>query len=446
MNSRRFLGSLCAGLAVACAGKSLTVDDDPASPSTDGNSSDGSSGGSATNASGGSDATSASGGSSATNASGGTDATNASGGSSATNASGGSSATNASGGTDATSGSTGGNGAAALPCDLLEADGHPCVAAHSTVRRLRSAYDGPLYQLCLEGPSWPCAFDTLDIGTVSGGYADATAQDEFCADHSCTIATIYDQSGQGNHLEPAPPSTVNPNPGSPAPATRLPVTIDGHEAYGILIRPGNGYRAGCNGCTTPIGQGMPVGDEPQTIYMVTSQHDLIDGCCFDYGNAETSTNNDGNGTAEALNFSHGVIWGTGSGEGPWVMADLENGLYPGWENNQDHNISTNTSLLHDFVTAVLVGDTAETNDGKGRFALYGGDAQAGSLKTMWDGIRPVKPGYVPMLKQGSIILGIAGDNSNGGGGRFYEGVIATGAASKATLDALQAAIVAAGYE
>ena len=50
-----------------------------------------------------------------------------------------------------------------------------------------------------------------------------------------------------------------------------------------------------------------------------------------------------------------------------------------------------------------------------------------------------------MLKQGSIILGIGGDNSNGGGGRFYEGVVVTGAASTQTLDALQAAIVAAGY-
>jgi hypothetical protein len=191
---------------------------------------------------------------------------------------------------------------------------------------------------------------------------------------------------------------------------------------------------------------MPVGDEPQTIYMVTSQHDLIDGCCFDYGNAEVSTDNDGNGTVEAVYFGQGVIWGNGSGDGPWVMADLENGLYPGWEHNQDQNISTNTTLAHDFVTAVLVGDTAEKNNGEGRFALYGGDAQSGELKTMWDGVRPNKPGYAPMMKRGSIVLGIAGDNSNGAGGRFYEGVIASGAASQAALEALQAAIVAAGYE
>jgi hypothetical protein len=127
------------------------------------------------------------------------------------------------------------------------------------------------------------------------------------------------------------------------------------------------------------------------------------------------------------------------------MADLENGLFAGWENNQDRNISTNTPLEHDFVTAVMVGDTADKNAGKGRFALYGGDATSGPLQTMYDGIRPVSPGYVPMQKQGSVILSVAGDNSDGDGGRFYEGVMANGAASKETVDALQAAIVLAGY-
>jgi hypothetical protein len=93
-----------------------------------------------------------------------------------------------------------------------------------------------------------------------------------------------------------------------------------------------------------------------------------------------------------------------------------------------------------------VGDTAEKNDGQGRFALYGGDAQGGTLTTMYDGIRPERPGYVPMQKQGSLILGIGSDNCNGGGGRFYEGAIVTGAASQETLDAVQASITAAGYE
>jgi hypothetical protein len=256
---------------------------------------------------------------------------------------------------------------------------------------------------------------------------------------------IYDQSGMGNDLEPAPGGGADPTDDPPADAADLPVTINGHDVYGIRIRPGMGYRTGCNDCNIRRGNGTALGDEPQTMYMVTSDQDLVDGCCFNYGNAETTQNDDGNGTMETIYFGYGVIWGSGSGEGPWVMADLENGLYAGWENGQDQNISTNLPLQHEFVTAVVVGDTADKNDGQGRFALYGGDATTGTLQTMYDGIRPEKPGYVPMQKQGSIELGIGGDNSSGAGGRYYEGCMANGVADQATLDALQEAIVAARY-
>jgi hypothetical protein len=286
----------------------------------------------------------------------------------------------------------------------------------------------------------------LDVGTVDG-YADAAAQDAYCEGGGCTIKIIFDQSGQGHHLTIAPPGSAKDTWGLPANAENLPVLINGRSVYGILIRPEQGYRAGCNQCEFPPGgpNGTAVDDEPQTEYMDSSQENLINGCCFNSGNAETTANNDGNGTMEAVYLGMGVIWGTGVGEGPWVMADLENGLYPGWENGQDRNISTNTPLRYDFVTAVVVGDTADKNQGRGRFALYGGDAQSGELTTMYDGIRPEKPGYVPMQKQGSIILGIGGDNSDGDGGRFYEGVMANGAATKATMDALQETIVLAGY-
>ncbi len=189
------------------------------------------------------------------------------------------------------------------------------------------------------------------------------------------------------------------------------------------------------------------------MYMVTSQKNLVDGCCFDYGNAETSSNDDGNGTMETVYFGAGVIWGTGYGgkPGPWVMADLENGLYAGWENGQNQNISTNKPLKFDFVTAIVLGDTKDKNNGKGRFAIYGADATGadatyGKLTNMYDGIRPEKHGYVPMRKQGSLILGTGGDNSDADGGQFYEGAVAIGpVVSKDTLDALQAAIVATKY-
>ncbi|MBN2716247.1 MAG: hypothetical protein JXX14_10360 [Deltaproteobacteria bacterium] len=338
-----------------------------------------------------------------------------------------------------------------LPCDVFEAAGVSCVAAHSTVRVLRAAYTGPLYELC-KGTANPgpdsCQGEKLDIGAVNG-YANATSHAAFCQGSQCTITKVYDQAphagGPPNDLEPAPKGGAKMSPDRPANATDLPVTINGHQVYGLRLLPGVGYRAGCNDCTIPVGTDLATGDEPQTIYMITSQYDTANGCCFDYGNAETSCNNDHNGTAEALYFGHGVIWGTGSGEGPWVMADLEDGLYAGWENAQDQGISTNVSAQYDFVTAIMVGDTADKNDGKGRFALYAGDAQTGPINEMYDGIRPEKVGYVPMQKQGSLVLGIAGDNSNGGAGRFYEAAIVNAPLDKSVLDNLQSAIVQARY-
>ena len=64
---------------------------------------------------------------------------------------------------------------------------------------------------------------------------------------------------------------------------------------------------------------------------------------------------------------------------------------------------------------------------------------------MYDGIRPNYGGYVPMKKQGSIILGIGGDNSDSDGGPWFEGVMASGAATLTTVNAVQANIVAARY-
>ena len=50
-----------------------------------------------------------------------------------------------------------------------------------------------------------------------------------------------------------------------------------------------------------------------------------------------------------------------------------------------------------------------------------------------------------MKKQGAIILGIGGDNSNGSVGTFYEGAMVSGYTSDETDAAVQANIVAAGY-
>ncbi len=95
------------------------------------------------------------------------------------------------------------------PCDIYAAAGDPCVAAHSTTRALYASYNGPLYQVLRQSDG-----KTLDIGVVqpvaspvsdAGGYADAAAQDKFCANTYCWITTIYDQSPKHNDLIQAAP-------------------------------------------------------------------------------------------------------------------------------------------------------------------------------------------------------------------------------------------------
>jgi len=50
-----------------------------------------------------------------------------------------------------------------------------------------------------------------------------------------------------------------------------------------------------------------------------------------------------------------------------------------------------------------------------------------------------------MSKEGAIVLGIGGDNSNGAAGTFYEGAMTSGYPSDATENAVQANLVAAKY-
>jgi hypothetical protein len=308
------------------------------------------------------------------------------------------------------------------PCDIYATGGTPCVAAHSTVRALYGTYKGPLYQVRRQSDN-----KTKDIGVLTpGGFANAAAQDSFLAGTSGTISIIYDQSGKNNHLKKAPGGGYVPTADNEAVAQALSLYVGGHKVYGVHIVPGTGYR---NDTTS----GIATGDQPESEYMVTSGNFYNNRCCFDYGNAETDNHDDGNGTMEAIYFGNNKQWGYGSGNGPWVMADLENGLWAGATTPNNNN----TPVTNTFVTAMVIGRS-------GTFALKAGNAQSGTLKTMWDGTRPNNT-YNPMKKQGAIILGIGGDNSNSGQGNFFEGAMASGASSNATDSAVQANIVAAGY-
>ena len=318
--------------------------------------------------------------------------------------------------------------AGSLPCDLYAAGGTPCVAAHSTTRALYSSYNGPLYQVRRARDN-----ATRDVGVLSqGGVANAAAQDSFCSGTTCLITVIYDQSGRNNRLTQAPPGGFSgPAAGgydNLANATAAPITVAGHKAYGVFVAPGTGYR---NNSTN----GVAKGDQPEGMYAVLDGTHYNGGCCFDYGNAETNSRDNGNGTMEAIYFGNIKVWGYGSGNGPWIMADLENGLFSGY--NQRYNAG-DPSISHRYLTAVVKG-------GPNRWAIRGGNAQSGSLSTFYNGVRPNVPGYNPMKKEGAIILGIGGDNSHGAAGTFYEGVMTSGYPSDATENSVQANITAAGY-
>ncbi|WP_319019248.1 arabinofuranosidase catalytic domain-containing protein [Microbispora sitophila] len=315
------------------------------------------------------------------------------------------------------------------PCDIYAAGGTPCVAAHSTTRALYANYNGPLYQVRRSSDN-----TTRDIGVLSpGGAANAAAQDSFCANTTCLITIIYDQSGRNNRLTQAPPGGFSgPAPGgydNLATATKAPTTVYGHKAYGVYVDPGVGYR---NNATN----GVAKGDQPEGMYAVFDGTHYNGGCCFDYGNAETNSRDNGNGTMEAIYFGNIKVWGYGTGNGPWVMADLENGLFSGV--NPGYN-ANDPSVNYRYLTAIIKGEP-------NHWAIRAGNAQSGGLSTFYDGKRPNASGYNPMKKEGAIILGIGGDNSHGSAGTFYEGVMTSGYPTAATENEVQANIVAAGYK
>ena len=347
--------------------------------------------------------------------------------------------TNGLGGSSSSSGATSTGGSAvggssastAAPCDIFKAGSTPCVAAHSTVRALLGSYSGKLYQVRRADNT------TKDIATLNtGGFADGPSQETFCSGTTCVITVVYDQSGNGNDLWYQGSTVVPGSPqSSPAKADTESLTISGHKVYSLYIKPGNSYwRDGSK-------SGVPTGTAPEGLYMVTSGKHVNNQCCFDYGNSETTRKADNAGAMDAINFGKQCWFGGCSGSGPWVQADLEWGLFPGgsqtWNPNQK-------AFSSPYVTAML------KNNGTTEFALKGGDAQSGSLSTLYKGALPPN-GYNPMKKQGAIVLGSGGDccKPDGGAnlseGTFYEGAVVSGYPTDATDDSIQSNIVAAGY-
>ena len=195
-----------------------------------------------------------------------------------------------------------------------------------------------------------------------------------------------------------------------------------------FISPGTGYR---NNKVS----GSAAGDAAEGMYAVLDGTHYNGACCFDYGNAETNNLDTGDGHMQAIHYGDNTIWGSGAGNGPWIMVDLENGLFSGQSTKQD---AGDPSITYRFVTAVVKGKP-------GTWAIRGANSVSGALSTYYSGARLNGSGYNPMHKEGAIILGIGGENSNGAQGTFYEGVMTTGYPTDATENSVQSDIVAAKY-
>jgi Alpha-L-arabinofuranosidase B, catalytic/Carbohydrate binding module (family 6)/Ricin-type beta-trefoil lectin domain-like len=322
------------------------------------------------------------------------------------------------------------------PCDIYASGGTPCEAAYSTTRALFESYNGPLYQVQRASDS-----TYLNVGLESaGGVVNVAPENSFCSGTSCTITELYDQSSNANNMPISPGTSCsgcsggNAGPGPNgmdvgAPAQALPIYIGGQPAYGIDFNKfGVGYRDNS-------ARNLPTGSQPDGLYAVTSSNLTSNQCCNDFGQGETNDSDDGNATMNAIYYGTDCWTGNCTGPGPWVGADIENGMY---FSNTGNNPAAYPSEAGAFVSAW------EEENGTTNMTLQYGNAQSGGLIQTYSGALP-SGGYNPMKIQSSIEMGTGGDNTGDGLGQFFEAADVNGFPSEATQSAVQANIVAAGY-
>ena len=185
---------------------------------------------------------------------------------------------------------------------------------------------------------------------------------------------------------------------------------------------------------------MPTGSAPEGMYMVTSGTHVNSGCCFDYGNSETTRRADGAGAMDAIYFGTSCWFGGCSGTGPWVQADLEYGpvlrRQPVLEpepaglhqqvRHRDAEEQRHLTLRHQGQQRPV--RQPDHPVGRRAAARLQPDEEAGRHH----------PGQRRRLLQPD-------GGTNHSAGTFYEGAMVAGYPSDATENAVQANIVAAGY-
>ena len=347
-----------------------------------------------------------------------------------------------SGGTTPAGGATGSGGTVSTgrtdgPCDIYAAASVPCGAAYSMVRALSKSYTGPLYQIRIGSSSTNTGTGgTLkDILMLPDGYADISGVDSSCSGMTCTVATLYDQSGNKNDLKrgSAGPSGNGTRSGNDdyESTVKTSVTAGGHKVYVLYMNQYEGYR-------TPLnvkGTGLALNNADQGIYELADGTHFGTQCCWDFGSVSPDPNK--YVTMNTLFFGKG-FWGSGAGTtGPWFMGDFEGGVWAGGTNKTPGQNTMNPALAVPFAMGVL-------HTPVGKYALRMADtATATDLTTAYDGA--IVDGKT-WGNAGGIALGIGGDNSNNSYGTFYEGAMTKGSPSNATDLLILKNIQAVGYK
>jgi len=333
-----------------------------------------------------------------------------------------------SGGTPSTGGVIGSGGAITRPtgpCDIYAAASTPCAAAYSMVRALSSAYSGPLYQVRSGSSSTNMGTGgaLMDIGVTADGYADTATQDNFCNGTTCTVSTLYDQSGNNNDLQrgsagPSGNGTRSGYDDYESTATKLAITAGGHRVYALYMAQYEGYRTPLN----VIAKGVPMGNKDQGIYELADGTHFGGACCWDFGSVSPDPGK--YVTMNTLFFGKG-FWGSGTGTtGPWFGGDFEAGVWMGGSSSTPGNNPSNPSMAGvAFALGIL-------HTPVGKYSLRMADISAASdLTTAYDGAIPSGKTWG---NAGGIVLGVGGDNSSNSSGTFYEGAVTVGSPSNAT--------------
>jgi hypothetical protein len=364
----------------------------------------------------------------------------------ATGGSGGSTRAVGTGGTGA--GGAGGSTPVAdgLPGDVAKAAGTPFVAAHAMTRTLFAAYTGPLFKALRDSDK-----EEKDIGIASTGLVDMAALSSFCSGTTCKVTTLYDQSGNGNDLWRGDVATNAPMDNGEAPklcdllAIEYMSLSDGSKLP-IAVETGSMWKSKAQ-ClrNRDKTKNMPTGATPQTTYAIFHAKYLNNNCCFNYGNTGKRIHYTGPGTLSALNFSKIEFWSKGTGSGPWVMVDWEQGVYAGntakcgsgaapTADCTTTGENPNPSITFDVVTTLF------KHDGTKHWAMKAGNAKAGSLAVSAD-LPTLPKGYSPLKQEGGLGIGEGGAGDTNGTGGFSEGAVMAAETTDAVDNAIQKSIV-----